>query len=354
MRWLPRPSSSPSALIVFVALGGGSGAPGKVVAAIDSADPTRTAGIEPAIAPVYEPQSEPLVEVRPTGGLREVVGGDVVISDPSQPQPIRLASAPLEDLTEVGENGILPRIGDDGTRPLDAYARPPGATDGLKRIAIVVGGIGIEGEAGTDAIASLPGEITLGLAPYGDDLPASVAEARAGGHEILLQLPMEPYNYPDIDPGLNTLTVSAGADENLDRLHWLLGQTTTYVGVMNYMGARFTGDDRALAPVLGDIAARGLLFLDDGSSARSRVGAFASESAPVIRADLVLDGDSAPAAIDARLDQLVTIARERGYAVATATAFPSTVDRVAAFAKSAERRGVVLVPVSSIARSGGT
>ena len=104
----------------------------------------------------------------------------------------------------------------------------------------------------------------------------------------------------------------------------------------------------------GIVAGRGLLFLDDGSSARSRVMNFASNSAPVLKADLVLDGDTAPAAIDARLDQLVAIAEQRGYAIATATAFPSTVDRVAAFAKTAEDRGIALVPISAIVRPDGT
>lgn len=341
-------------LIAFFAFGDGQDDPGNVVAAIDDTSPDQTGSVGPALTPVYEAQSEPLVEVKPTGGLREVRGNDVIISDPSKPRPIRLAAAPFEDLIEADENGLLPRIGDDGTRPLDAYARPAGATEGMKRIAIVVGGIGIEGEAGQSAIASLPGEVTLGIVPYGEDLPATVAEARALGHEILLQLPMEPYNYPDIDPGPNTLTVAGGTAKNLDRLRWLLAQTTTYVGVMNYMGARFTGDDRALAPILGDIANRGLLFLDDGSSARSRVGAFASDSAPVIRADLVLDGDTAPAAIDARIKQLVAIAKERGYAVATATAFPSTIARISAFARVAEENGIALVPVSSLVRADGS
>ena len=107
-------------------------------------------------------------------------------------------------------------------------------------------------------------------------------------------------------------------------------------------------------PVIGDIAGRGLLFLDDGSSARSRVMNFASSSAPVLKADLVLDGDTTPAAIDARLDQLVAIAEQRGYAIATATAFPSTVDRVAAFARAAASRGIALVPISDIVHPDGT
>jgi polysaccharide deacetylase 2 family uncharacterized protein YibQ len=147
------------------------------------------------------------------------------------------------------------------------------------------------------------------------------------------------------------LTVDASDEENLDRLHWLLGRMTNYVGVVNYMGGRFTGERDQMASVLGEIGRRGLLYLDDGSSARSRAVEVAGGT-PVLRADVVLDADLAPDAIDARLDQLRAIARERGYAIATATAFPATLDRVAEFARTAGDRGVRLVPLSALAKSG--
>ena len=325
---------------------------GAVVAAIDGKP---TGSVAP---PVPAPESPPvdagvpaLTEVSPSGGLEEIGGGEVVITDPSRPQAVVLAAAPRADLVESGKYGPMPRIGDDGTRPLDAYARPVEVQRGFFPVAIIIGGIGVEGEGSDAAIASLPGEVTLAIAPYGDDLPRTVAAARGAGHEVLLQLPLEPYNYPDIDPGPKTLTTGASTGENLDRLHWLLARITTYVGVMNYMGARFTAEDKALVPVIDEIGARGLLYVDDGSSARSRAGTVANGKAPVVRADVVLDADTTPAAIDARLDQLVAIARERGFAIATGTAFPVTVDRIAAFAEKAAKRGVVLVPVSALAEA---
>src|SRR5690606_36476043 len=151
--------------------------------------------------------------------------------------------------------------------------------------------------------------------------------------------------------GPQTLTVNADDDENMDRLHWLMSRITTYVGVVNYMGARFTGEADALKPVIDEIGRRGLLYVDDGSSARSRATELAGAT-PVVRADLVLDADLSPEAIDARLDQLRSIARERGYAVATATAFPVTIERVAEFVRSAAERGVTIVPISSLAAGG--
>lgn len=327
-----------------------------VTAAVDQpAVPAPAAEPAPAAAPaagVHAPapatSDATLTEVKPTGDLSAV--GKVVIHDPSAPAALDLASAPVAALTETGHYGPLPRIAADGTRPLDAYARPSGAAAGATRVAIVIGGVGIDADGSGQAIA-LPGPVTLALAPYGTSLKTTMAAARAAGHELLLQIPMEPYNYPATDPGPHTLTVDAGAAENIDRLHWLMSRVTNYVGVVNYMGARFTGEVDALEPVLAEIGRRGLLYLDDGSSPTSRV-AQAAGNTSVLRADVVLDADLTPSAIDKQLDQLTAIARQRGYAIATGSAFPATIDRVAAYARAAADRGITLVPVSSLVTAG--
>jgi polysaccharide deacetylase 2 family uncharacterized protein YibQ len=325
------------------------------VAAIDGAASERTGSVAKPSPPrtLSGDTSSGLTEIVPDGTIADLGDGEVVIHDPSAPQPVRLAAAPLEGLVEESSFGTLPRIADDGTRPMDAYARPAASASGMHRVAIVIGGVGIDGEASQSAISALPGEVTLAFAPYGEDLGPALADARAAGHEILLQLPLEPYNYPDIDPGPQTLTTDASPAENLERLHWLMSRLTTYVGMVNYMGGRFAGDAEALAPVLAEIGSRGLLYLDDGSSgARSRVGEAASGRVPFLQADIVLDADTTAAAIDARLDQLAAIARERGYAIGTGSAFPATVARIAEFARRAEEHGIVLVPITSLAKAG--
>lgn len=272
----------------------------------------------------------------------------VVIYNSGDPLPIKLASAPVAALLEQTDNGPLPRVADSGLRPLDVYARPSEIDPRMPRIAIVVGGVGIDPAGTRSAVSELPGTVTLAFAPYGERLAEDLAAARATGHEVLLQIPLEPFNYPRTDPGLNTLTADAGTSENLDRLHWLLGRMTNYVGIVNYMGARFTGEPKALKPVMDEIAGRGLLWLDDGSSPRSQTAAVAPSGAPYLRADMVLDADLSAATIDQRLRQLQAIARERGYAIATATAFPLTIERIAAFVRAAADRGIAVVPVSAL------
>jgi len=111
------------------------------------------------------------------------------------------------------------------------------------------------------------------------------------------------------------------------------------------MGAKLLGDEAALAPVLSEIAGRGLLFLDDGSAARSTVKS--SAAAATARADLVLDAVPRGDAIDRELEQLETLARERGLVIATASVGPASVERIAQWTKTLDRKGIQLVPISS-------
>jgi hypothetical protein len=253
---------------------------------------------------------------------------------------------------ENSRHGSLPKIAADGTRPADTYARVQKATlDKIgPRVAIVVGGLGI-GQAGTfEALSKLPGPVTFAFAPYGNDLPRWVARARREGHEVLLQVPMEPFDYPDNDPGPQTLLTSLTSKQNVDRLHWFMSRFQGYVGIANYMGGRFTASENAIGPLLRETAQRGLIYFDDGTSARSVATQLAGvTSVSFAKADVVLDAASTPAAIDTALGRLETLARERGHAVGMATALPVSIDRIAQWAKAAEGRGIVLVPVSVVA-----
>ena len=130
---------------------------------------------------------------------------------------------------------------------------------------------------------------------------------------MLLQLPMEPFDYPDNDPGPQTLLTSLNVEQNIDRLHWLMSRFQGYVGVTNYMGARFTSTEQALAPVLRETAKRGLIYVDDGASSRSLAGQIAgANNMPFAKAEIVLDAVPTPAQIDKALMRLEAMARERG------------------------------------------
>ena len=258
-----------------------------------------------------------------------------------------------QKFVEITTHGPIPKIAADGTRPADAFARPvqpiPGKPD-TPRIALIVGGLGVSTSATSDAIAKLPGPVTLGFVPYGTDAPSLVARARGGGHEVLLQVPMEPFQYPDNDPGPQTLLTSLTPQQNIDRLYWLMSRFQGYVGLANTMGARFTASEPSFGPILHETAKRGLIFVDDGSNPRSVAGRVAgANNLPFARADVILDSVPTPAEIDRALGRLEAAARERGAAVGIASALPVSIEHIAKWAKDARSRGLLLVPISAVA-----
>jgi uncharacterized protein len=216
------------------------------------------------------------------------------------------------------------------------------------RIALVVGGMGLVAGATESAISTLPGEITLGFAPYGSDLARQTALAREEGHEVVLQIPMEPFDFPRDNPGAHALLASAGKAANIDNLTWLMSRFTGYAGVMNFLGGRFTADEKALNPVLREIAARGLFYLDDGSSSQTiAVTLAANQGLAAARADLVLVSTAQPEAIEAALARLEAIARDKGMAIGVASALPASIAAIGRFARALESRGVSLIPLSA-------
>jgi uncharacterized protein len=330
--------------------------------AIEIRKPAAAPPVPAAPAPAPEGNSRSAGDVERASGVAvtrpdgTAVPDSVVIRVPGAAE-IRLAPAPDPRLVEKGRYGPLPRVGPDGARPLDVYARPesglPGGAAPAGRIALVVTGLGIGQAATQDAIAKLPPAVTLAFAPYGAEVAKAAARAREAGHEVMVQVPMEPFDYPDNDPGPQTLLAGAKPAENADRLAFVLSRVPGAVGAVNYMGARLTGEAPALEPVLREIGARGLGFLDDGTSPRSLAMETGRRAkAPVARADAVVDALPRPEAIDRELARLEETARKKGFAVGSATALPLTLDRLARWSRDLEARGILLVPASRALRAG--
>jgi len=267
-----------------------------------------------------------------------------------------LVRAPIKALQEKTPFGAIPRIARDGRKPLDVYARPYKGKLAVgkpqpARIAIVIGGLGISPSATREAINKLPEEVTLAFAPYGRGLQNLVNSARRNGHEVMLQIPMEPFDYPDNDPGPRTLLSTIEPSENVKRLQWLMSRFSGYFGVTNYMGARFTSSEQALKPIMKWIGMRGLAFLDDGASPRSQVAALSAASGlPVKTANIRLDYGQTPQSIKAALGELEELAAEQGFAVGVGTGLPLTIKFVAAWARTLADRGIELIPVSAAFR----
>jgi len=285
-------------------------------------------------------------------------GATIVAVDPNLPTSVGAAAhmpnafGVLPDLVEETQDGPIPRIAGDGTTPFQAYSRAsltPETAGGKPLVAIVVTGLGLNQQSTLDAVERLPAAVSLAFAPYGKTLDVTTAAARNAGHELLLQLPLEPFDYPDNDPGPQTLLTNQQPRSNIDKLYWLMTRIGGYVGVMNYMGARFTSSGADFAPVMEELGTRGLGYLDDGSSNRSLAAQLAgANQVPFARAGAVLDNNPSRDAILAALDALKAEAQARGSAIGTISSLPVSISTIAEWVKTAEDNGVILVPASAL------
>lgn len=243
----------------------------------------------------------------------------------------------------------LPRVAADGRAPRTAYAAPPVAVPpGASRIALLVSGVGLS-ERDTDAaIHDLPGPVSLAVSAYANAGPATLEAARAAGHELFASIPMEPRDYPMNDEGPRALLTGAAPAQNRLNLLWALGRVPGAVGATGASdgmgGERFAVVGGAMDPMLDEIARRGLLYIDPRpGEAPSRAG-LRDRSV-----DVVIDDPPARAEIEAKLQALERVARERGTALGLAgRPQPVTLQRLSAWIGTLQGRGFVLVPVSSL------
>ena len=295
------------------------------------------AGIRPGIKPGIPETAIPGQNGGNTTDLfpeqpEETPSGEVRVLDPSDPS---LSQPP----------------GGARTEPYKLFARPVNsdAIAGLPKIAIVIDGLGLSQSTTQEALSLLSPDISLAFAPYGNSLTRWAQKARTQGHELLIQVPLEPFDYPNNDPGPHTLLTTADAEKNKANLNWVLGRFDSYVGVMNYMGARFSSDELAGAEFMRELYANGLMFLETGASGRSRLNAIASNmNVPNLRADLVIDFRGRADDIETRLIQLETIAQENGVALGVASAFPASIRAISEWTQSLRQRGFALVPITTL------
>lgn len=299
-------------------------------------------GAKPLATTPGEPATSPAVPSAPVSGAR--TASVILVTAPLYAGQALLADPALIEQTATGP---LPRIADDGRTPMQAYA-PPVAATAKPRIAIVISGIGVGAKVSAAAIEQTPAAVTLGIVGNAGEPQKWVADARAHGHEVLLQVPMEPYDYPDSDPGPNTLRAGAPEDANLDRLTSTLVRATGYAGIANLQGSRLLADSATLAPLLTFTARRGLLFFALPAGGASPRQIAEQQKAPYAESFTTIDADPSPAAIDQRLSELEAQARSQGASAGSASAYPVSLARIKSWTDGLSGRGFVLVPASAI------
>ena len=260
-----------------------------------------------------------------------------------------LPRAPISGLSRPGSAGPIPAIASDGRKPVTAYARPYAPNPPTNTVSLVIGGLGIDAAMTRRIIAETPPEVTLSFAAHSSGLQSWIDQARAFGHEVLIELPMESENFNAGDPAeTHTLRASGDPARNIRSLDWLMSRAQGYYGVTNYNGDVLLKRSDALSPILAHLSNSGLGFVFDGSSSAASLPTLAqSADIPFASAYNLLDLETSSPAIQAELDRLTKRAQAGFSPIGVGFAFPQTLDAVKAWALSLEGQGLELAPVSS-------
>lgn len=261
-----------------------------------------------------------------------------------------LKAAPAEPLTEKTDLGPLPKIAADGTRPWQYYGRPFTRAGEAPVIAVAVTGVGLN-RASTDLALKLPPDISIAVSPYAQESALWAASARSLGHEVLVDLPAEPEGYPANDPGPFALFASLQPQENEKRLRWILSRFSGAVGGITGAKERFLLAPEAAEPALRVLADRGLLLVSAGNPPPEAVFQLGEKiTLPVLRTDGVLTAETSREDIANILSNIENMAKRRGSALLTVEASPVLLRELAAWTEGLAKRGIVLAPVSALAR----
>lgn len=268
-----------------------------------------------------------------------IAANGAVISDP--------------DLIEMTSDGPLPQIAADGRTAMTTYSRKTDTKETRPRIAILVAGLGLNQAASMAAIDTLPPGVTLGFSPYGKELQGLVSAARGNGNEVVMELPLEPYDFPNNDPGQNTLIADASTKANGNRLRRVMSRFTGYAGIASVEGGKFLSDPANTRLLLDAIGKRGLYFIDSALSDQSVARDEAQRAGTSFaRANLRIDANPSRETIAEALSALEKMALQRGTAIGVAGSYPGAIGQIAAWANELEKKGIALVPVSALLTPG--
>lgn len=214
------------------------------------------------------------------------------------------------------------------------------------KIAIVIDDLGLKQNASLRA-TELPGPLTLAFLPYGENLQALSDNARAGGHEVIVHMPMQGADAND--PGPHALLDGLPDAELAERLHWNLSRFTGFTGINNHMGSQFTENKAGMKLVLAELATRKLFYLDSRTTAKSAARQIAMEDKiPYAERDVFLDNTRDASYVALQLAEAEALAKRHGSAIAIGHPHDVTLETLARWIPTLKAKGIELVPVSVI------
>lgn len=217
----------------------------------------------------------------------------------------------------------------------------------LPSVALIIDDMGYDKKI-AQKFAQLDATLTFSILPYSPFQERIARIARSKGLEVMIHMPMEPVEYPHVDPGPGTLLTSMSPDELIDQLDQNLNTLPGVKGINNHMGSRLTSESTQMYQIFSILKKRGLFFIDSRTTAESLCKPSARLlQVPFAQRDVFIDHDQNPGFIRNQFKELIRIAKKNGEAVGIMHPHSTTLKVLQEMIPDLKRQ-VRLVPASKI------
>ncbi len=202
----------------------------------------------------------------------------------------------------------------------------PTVGDRIPRIAIIIDDVGYDKRLAM-AFFDLNKDITFSILPFSPFGKTLASRLSKKGAELMLHLPMEPTQYPRVNPGPGALLASMSPDVLLAQLQKDLNAIPGVVGVNNHMGSRLTSLSDKMNQIFTVLKKEDLFFIDSRTTPNSEGGA----SARLFRLrfshrDIFLDNNQNIDYISGQFRKLVRRAQKHGHAIGIGHPYQATLE----------------------------
>jgi len=296
-------------------------------------------GVNPTETISTESNSEPTSETQPVPKRIDI------------PQDAgALPKAPIAGLTRTSKFGPVPIKGSNSA--LSAYKRPFERESGKTPVSLIIGGLGVNRGLTQDAIQNLPADVTLSFAAHSAGLQGLIDSARADGHEVLIEIPMDSATFDPNEPGADkALLTTVAPAENGDRLDWMMSRAQGYAGLINFNGDIYLTRPDIAGPYMDYLSKTGVGFFTDGAfETPALTGISQSTRQPFKSGNGLIDPHPVPRVIAARLKGLSQTATTGSHPVGVGFVYPETISEVQNWIATLDAQNLQLAPATSALR----
>jgi hypothetical protein len=194
----------------------------------------------------------------------------------------------------------------------------PGLPGELPKVAIIIDDIGFDLKT-ANKFLQLDADLTFSLLPHTPAQKNFARKVSKKGLDVMLHLPMEPHEYPQVNPGPGALLTSMSPDELINQLKKNLDAVPGIKGVNNHMGSKMTTVSSQIYQIFSVLKQRELFFIDSLTTLNSLCKPSARLfQIPFAQRDVFIDHIVDPDFIRRQINQLIQIAHNRGEAVGIA------------------------------------